>query len=65
MSAVNVRSDEPDYETWFEAKLDAKLARMLSRISLAYEHRGKAAGAAFLERLEATIPSPQDPGEVP
>lgn len=50
------------YETWFETKIDIKLALVLNRICQAYEHRGKASRAAFLERLEAAIPNPDAGG---
>ena len=51
-----------DYETWFETKIDIKLAVVLNRICQAYEHRGRVSRAAFLRRLEATIPNPPDSG---
>lgn len=47
--------------TQFEAQVDHELALVLADITRAYEHRGRAARAAFLQRLRDAIPAPDAP----
>lgn len=51
---------KPDGLTSFETRVPVELAFALQKITTAYLHRGNAARAAFLARLEAAIPTPAD-----